>query len=270
MTRSAITLNRVGLTLVGHEIFAGVNLEIAAGEFVCLLGPSGCGKSSLLNAIAGFQAVSGRLEVAGKPVTGPGPDRGMVFQSTEVLFPWLTVRANVEYSLRLRGVSRAECRRSAEHYLGLVGLSHAMDKYPDELSGGMRQRVQIARVLVNEPSVVLMDEPFGALDAQTREVLQRELDRIWRDTGCTIVFVTHDIWEAILLADRVVTMTAGPRAAIKTIETIDLPHPRDPADPRSVALYRRLRDDIGTEVTRAMRAQGLTSSERTERFEGVH
>jgi NitT/TauT family transport system ATP-binding protein len=151
----------------------------------------------------------------------------------------------------------------ADHYLSLVGLSHAAEKFPEALSGGMRQRAQIARVLVNEPSVVLMDEPFGALDAQTREVLQREVDRIWRATGCTIVFVTHDIWEAILLADRIVTMTAGPRATVKTIETIDLPHPRDPADPASLALYRRLRDDIGAEVTRVLRAQGLAGEEVT-------
>ncbi len=269
MAGSAITLDRVGLALGGHEIFSNISLDIEAGEFVCLLGPSGCGKSSLLNAIAGFQPVSGGVAVADKPVKGPGPDRGMVFQSSEVLFPWLSVRANVEYSLKLRGVPRNECRRSAEHHLGLVGLSHAMDKFPDELSGGMRQRAQIARVLVNGPSVVLMDEPFGALDAQTREVLQRELDRIWRSTRCTIVFVTHDIWEAILLADRVVTMTAGPRASIKTIETIDVPRPRDPADPRSMALYRRLRDDIGAEVNRVLRAQGLAHDDE-HHPESVH
>jgi NitT/TauT family transport system ATP-binding protein len=271
MAGSNISIDRAGLSLGGHQIFADVSLEISAGEFICLLGPSGCGKSSLLNAIAGFQQVSGRVAVAGKPVKGPGPDRGMVFQSSEVLFPWLTVQANVEYGLRLRGVAPEQCRRDAQHYLGLVGLSHAMEKYPEELSGGMRQRAQIARVLVNGPSVVLMDEPFGALDAQTREVLQRELDRIWRETGCTIVFVTHDIWEAILLADRVVTMTAGPRAGVKSIERIDLPHPRDPADPRSVALYKRLRDDIGAEVNRVLRAQGLAHDDEPAAVAGeVH
>jgi NitT/TauT family transport system ATP-binding protein len=263
MAGSSISLKRVGLDIGGHPIFTGVNLEIAAGEFVCLLGPSGCGKSSLLNAIAGFQDVSGSILVADKPVRGPGPDKGMVFQSSEALFPWLSVRDNVEYGLKLKGIGAADRRRSAEHYLSLVGLSHAMDRFPDELSGGMRQRAQIARVLVNEPSVVLMDEPFGALDAQTREVLQRELDRIWRSTGCTIVFVTHDIWEAILLADRVVTMTAGPRATVKTVQAIDLPHPRDPADPRSIELYRQLRDDIGAEVSRVLRAQGLVQEDET-------
>jgi NitT/TauT family transport system ATP-binding protein len=258
---SSVSLNQLSLTLDGNEIVSRIDLHIAAGEFVCLLGPSGCGKSTLLNAIAGFQPSGGQVRVAGKPVNGPGVDRGVVFQSSEALFPWLTVRENVEYGPRLRGMAGGQRGELADHYLSLVGLSHAADKFPDALSGGMRQRAQIARVLVNEPSVVLMDEPFGALDAQTREVLQRELDRIWRATGCTIVFVTHDIWEAILLADRIVTMTAGPRATIKTIETVDLPHPRDPADPASLALYRRLRDDIGAEVTRVLRAQGLASEE---------
>ena len=269
MAGSSISISRAGLTLGGNEIFAGINLEINAGEFVCLLGPSGCGKSSLLSAIAGFQDVSGDVAIGGKPVKGPGPGRGMVFQSSEALFPWLTVQQNVEYGLRLRKKKDLECEKKSREYLSLVGLSYAMNKFPDELSGGMRQRAQIARVLVNEPSVVLMDEPFGALDAQTREVLQRELDRIWRSTGCTIVFVTHDIWEAILLADRVVTMTAGPRASIKNVEKIELPHPRDPADPRSVALYRRLRDDIGAEVTKVLRSQGVDVRNQAS-VEGVH
>ena len=258
---SSVSIKRVGLTIGNNEIMAGIDLDIRAGEFVCLLGPSGCGKSTLLNAIAGFQDVAGEISIDGKRVKGPGLDRGVVFQSSEALFPWLSVRENVEYGLKLRSVPAAERRSAAERYVSLVGLKHAIDKFPAELSGGMRQRAQIARVLVNEPSVVLMDEPFGALDAQTREVLQSELDRIWKSTGCTIVFVTHDIWEAILLADRVVTMTAGPRAHIKTIETIDLPHPRDPADPACMALYARIRDDIGAEVTRVLRAQGLIEEE---------
>jgi len=254
---SSITLDRVGLTLNGQEIISSVDLEIAAGEFVCLLGPSGCGKSTILNAIAGFQPVRGAVRVDGRAVTGPGIDRSIVFQSSEALFPWLTVRENVEYGPRMRGVPARTRAEAAAHHLALVGLSQAADKFPEELSGGMRQRAQIARVLINEPSVVLMDEPFGALDAQTRTLLQRELDRIWRTTGCTIVFVTHDIWEAIMLADRVVTMTAGPAAGLKTIRTVDLPHPRDPADPAALAIYAALRDDIGSEVTLALRAQGL-------------
>jgi NitT/TauT family transport system ATP-binding protein len=261
MSGSSITLHQTRLTLDGNEIVSRIDLDIAAGEFICLLGPSGCGKSTLLNAIAGFVPSAGQIRVAGKPVNGPGVDRGVVFQSSEALFPWLSVRENVEYGPRLRGMAARRRGELADHYLSLVGLSQAAEQFPDALSGGMRQRAQIARVLVNEPSVVLMDEPFGALDAQTREVLQRELDRIWRATGCTIVFVTHDIWESILLADRIVTMTAGPRATIKTIETVDLPHPRDPADPASLALYRRLREDIGAEVTRVLRVQGLATEE---------
>lgn len=257
MRGASITLEHVGISFDDTQVVSNVNLEIRPGEFICLLGPSGCGKSTLLNAIAGFLPVSGSIAVNGLAVSAPGLDRGVVFQSSEVLFPWLTIRENVEYGLRLRGTPAQARRAKADHFLGLVGLSHAGEKFPAQLSGGMRQRAQIARVLINEPHVVLMDEPFGALDAQTREVLQVELDRLWRETGCTIVFVTHDIWEALLLADRVVVMTAGPRAAIKTVETIDLPHPRDQGSAECLALFRRLRDDIGAEVTQALRQQGL-------------
>ena len=252
-----IDLAGVSIRLGGHLIVENVDLAIAPGEFVCLLGPSGCGKSTLLNVIAGFVPASGRVEVGGKRVVGPGIDRGVVFQSGEALFPWLSVRENVAYGARIRGVGRRERDAQADEYIRLVGLSHAADKFPSELSGGMRQRAQIARVLANEPSVILMDEPFGALDAQTREVLQREVDRIWRATGATIVFVTHDIGEAILLADRVVTMSAGPAARIKTIARVDLAHPRDLMDPAALAMQRVLRDDIAVEVSRTLRAQGF-------------
>jgi NitT/TauT family transport system ATP-binding protein len=255
---AAIAIRDVAIELGGLRILSGVNLDIGAGEFVCLLGPSGCGKSTLLNAVAGFLEPSeGRIEVGGKPVGGPGIDRGVIFQSSEALFPWLTVRENVEYGPRIRGVPAAERREAALHYIRLVGLGKAVDKLPGELSGGMRQRLQIARVLVNQPPVVLMDEPFGALDAQTREIMQTEVDRIWRAARPTILFVTHDIWEAIKLADRVVTMTAGPDAGLKTIAEVPLPHPRDLADPAAIELYRLLRDDIGVEVTKALRQQGL-------------
>lgn len=254
---ASISLNHVGISFGDAHVVSNLNLQINRGEFVCLLGPSGCGKSTLLNAIAGFLPASGSIEVEGRPVTKPGLDRGVVFQSSEVLFPWLTIRQNVEYSQRLRGEPAQVCREKADYFLGLVGLSHVAERFPAQLSGGMRQRAQIARVLINEPSVVLMDEPFGALDAQTREVLQVELDRIWRATQCTIVFVTHDIWESLLLADRVVVMTAGPRASIKTIETIDLARPRDQGSAECLNLFRRLRDDIGAEVTQALRQQGL-------------
>ncbi|MDG4766052.1 ABC transporter ATP-binding protein [Solwaraspora sp. WMMD406] len=236
----------------------GASLDIAAGEFVCLLGPSGCGKSTLLNAIAGFvRPAAGQVTCADAPVTGPDVDRGVVFQSAEALFPWLTVRQNVAFGPKMRGVSRTHRAQIADRYLTMVGLSHSGDRFPGQLSGGMRQRAQLARVLANEPSVVLMDEPFGALDAQTRLVMQTELDRIWRATRSTILFVTHDIGEAILLADRIVTMTAGPAARIKQVYPVDLPRPRDLTDPAAAGLFRRLRADIGAEVARTLRAQGL-------------
>lgn len=154
-------------------------------------------------------------------------------------------------------MGRAERADAAKRYLDLVGLGHAADRLPGELSGGMRQRAQIARVLINEPSVVLMDEPFGALDAQTREVMQAEVDRIWRATRPTILFITHDIWEAILLGDRVITMTAGPGSRLKTVAPVDIAHPRELTDPKAVELYRELREDIGAEVRRTLQAQGL-------------
>lgn len=259
-----IVLKHAGISFGASQIVSNFNLDIRQGEFICLLGPSGCGKSTLLNAIAGFVPFSGNIKLNNLPVTKPGPDRGVVFQSSETLFPWLTIRENVEYGLRLHGVARKIRYEKANYYLGLVGLSHAADRLPAQLSGGMRQRAQIARVLITEPPVILMDEPFGALDAQTREVLQEELAKIWQATGCTIIFVTHDIWEAVLLADRVVVMTAGPAAGIKTVEEIDLPHPRDQGDPRSLELFRRLRDDIGAEVNRALHQQGLKRVEAAQ------
>ncbi|MFS2042373.1 MULTISPECIES: ABC transporter ATP-binding protein [Rhizobium/Agrobacterium group] len=255
----AVTLNNVSIQIGDFEIASNINLSIEPGEFLCLLGPSGCGKSTLLNAIAGFASVAGDVLVGRTSVTRPGTDRGVVFQSSEALFPWLTVRENVEYGARIRGIDKAKRSEIADEYIKMVGLSHAADKYPGELSGGMRQRTQIARVLANEPSVILMDEPFGALDAQTREVLQGELAKISRKTGATIVFVTHDISEAIILADKIVTMTAGPSAKIKTVMEVDLPTPRDLDHPRAVELMRVLRNDIAVEVNRTLIAQGLIS-----------
>jgi NitT/TauT family transport system ATP-binding protein len=257
-TGAVISLERVSIAFGENRIVSGIDLTVAAGEFVCLLGPSGCGKSTLLNVVAGFlPASSGRVSVDGKPVSGPGMDRGVVFQSTEALFPWLTVQENVEYGPRMRGVPRAERAELARHYVDLVGLTNAADRLPGELSGGMRQRAQIARVLINKPSVVLMDEPFGALDAQTREVMQGEVDRLWRATKPTILFITHDIGEAIKLGDRIVTMTAGPDAHFKKVVAIDIPHPRDLTTPAAVELYRDLREDIASEVRSALQAQGL-------------
>ena len=257
---SSIRLEQVDITLGSTPVTTGVDLSVEPGEFVCLLGPSGCGKSALMTAVAGFIVPTrGRVLVGGRPVDGPGVDRGVVFQSSESLFPWLTVGENVEYGPRTRGVPKRQRAEAALHYINLVGLSHAVHKLPGELSGGMRQRAQIARVLVNEPSVILMDEPFGALDAQTRLVMQGELDRIWRQSRPTVLFITHDIGEAVLLGDRVVMMTAGPRAGVKTATAVDIPRPRDLTDPAAVALYRRLRDEIGEEVAKAL---GMTGAGR--------
>ncbi|MEU6197134.1 ABC transporter ATP-binding protein [Streptomyces sp. NPDC047061] len=255
---AAVRVDGVGIRFGSFHAVDGITLDIAAGEFLCLLGPSGCGKSTLLSALAGFVRPSeGGLTVDGQPVTGPDPDLGMVFQSSEALFDWLTVRQNVAFGPRMRGRSRAEQHELADEYLGLVGLRHCADRFPGQLSGGMRQRVQIARVLANQPRIVLMDEPFGALDAQTRQVMQEEMARIWQASGCTVVFVTHDIEEAILLADRVVVMTAGPAASVKSVYPVDLSRPRDEDDPAALDLRRSLRQDIGEEVRKALRSQGL-------------
>jgi NitT/TauT family transport system ATP-binding protein len=259
---AAAALSEVDIRFGDFHAVDRVSLEIAAGEFVCLLGPSGCGKSTLLSTLAGFVPASGgAVTIDGAPVTGPGPELGMVFQSSDALFDWMTVRQNVAFGPRMRRASREEQSTIAEEYLGLVGLRHCADRLPEQLSGGMRQRVQIARVLANRPRVLLMDEPFGALDAQTREVMQREMDRIRSATGCTVVFVTHDIDEAIVLADRVAVMTAGPAARIKSVYPVDLPRPRDDTSPEFVELHRRLRADISDEVRAALRAQGLDLDE---------
>ena len=205
---------------------APVDLEIAEREFICLLGPSGCGKSTLLNIVAGFLApTAGQVLVDDQPVTGPGADRGVVFQEY-VLFPWLTVQGNVEFGPTLKGLAVPERRALARQYIELVGLGGHAEKYPAQLSGGMKQRVAIARALANRPTIILMDEPFGALDAQTREVLQDELSRIQRVEHKTIVFVTHSIREAVYLADRVVVMTKAP-GRIKEVFAIKLPDVRD-------------------------------------------
>ena len=210
----------------GVPALGPIDLDVAERELVCLLGPSGCGKSTLLNMVAGFLApTTGRVLVGGTPVTGPGADRGVVFQEY-VLFPWLTVAGNVEFGLTLQGVTTEERRRTAARYLEMVGLRAHAEKFPVQLSGGMKQRVAIARALANSPAIILMDEPFGALDAQTREVLQDELSRIQRVEHKTIIFVTHSIREAVYLAERVVVMTSAP-GRIKQVFDIKLADIRD-------------------------------------------
>jgi NitT/TauT family transport system ATP-binding protein len=204
----------------------GIDLDVAERELLCILGPSGCGKSTLLNIVAGFiPPTAGTVLVDGIPVGGPGADRGVVFQEY-VLFPWLTVAGNVEFGLTLKGLAAAERQRIAARYLDLVGLAAHAGKFPSQLSGGMKQRVAIARALANNPAIVLMDEPFGALDAQTRETLQDELARIQRVEPKTILFVTHSIREAVYLADRVVVMTSAP-GSLKQVFPIKLPEVRD-------------------------------------------
>lgn len=257
-----LALKGVDIEFGAFRAVSGADLDVAPGEFLCLLGPSGCGKSTLLSALAGFVTpASGSVEVDGAEPSAAGVSRGVVFQSTEVLFEWLTVRQNIAFGPRMRNLPKSRQRELVDEHLQLVGLKHAADKLPSQLSGGMRQRVQIARVLANEPRVVLMDEPFGALDAQTREVMQTELDRIWRARGCTVVFVTHDMDEAIVLSDRVAVMTAGPAAKIKSIYDIDLPRPRDVTSAEAVALRRQLHADISAEVTRSLVAQGVDEIE---------
>ena len=186
-----------------------VSLQVGEGDFVAVVGPSGCGKSTILNMIAGFVPLSGgRILVDGHQVKGPGPDRGVVFQS-HALFPWKTVADNVTFGPKMRGVGKAERARIAEEYLALAGLSHAAERYPNELSGGMQQRVGVVRALANNPDVLLMDEPFASVDAQTRMTLQEELTRIWEERRPTVVFITHDVSEAVFLANRVVVLSKG-------------------------------------------------------------
>lgn len=225
-----------------HYIIKDVDLVIKGGEFFILLGPSGCGKSTLLNMIAGFiSKTSGRLQVGGADIDRPGRDRAVVFQQADSsLFPWLTVRQNVEFGLKMKKVPKPERQAVSDHYLDLVGLSGHGNKLPRELSGGMKQRVQLARVLANDPEILLMDEPFGALDAMTRRTMQKELVRIWRQTNKTVVFVTHDIQEAILLGERVGIMSPGPSSQISHIYDIPLTYPRDVSAAEFHEYYKRI------------------------------
>lgn len=216
-----------------------VSLDIRAGEFVCAIGPSGCGKTTLLNMIAGFlQPTVGEVLANGHAVTGPGPDRGVVFQEY-ALFPWLTARSNIEFGLKQQGVPRSERRLRVDDLLRLTGLSHAAERYPFELSGGMRQRVAVARALAAHPGILLMDEPFAAIDALTRATLQEELLRIWQELGLSVFFITHNIDEAVFLAQRIVVMSPHP-GQVSDIIKIPLPYPRQRDDPAFGAIYARI------------------------------
>lgn len=200
-----------------------VSLDVEQGEFISVVGPSGCGKTTILNMIAGFiPYTGGEILIDGNLVKGPGPDRGVVFQSF-ALFPWKTVLENVGFGPKMRGVPKDERDRTAREYLALAGLSHAADRYPNELSGGMQQRVGVVRALANNPAVLLMDEPFASVDAQTRMTLQEELTRIWQERKPTVIFITHDVAEAVFLANRVVVLSKG--RVLDQIK-VDLPRPR--------------------------------------------
>jgi len=235
-------------------VLSDFSLEVWREEFFLLLGPSGCGKTTVLNLLAGFERPqAGRVTVAGRPIAGPGPDRLVVFQGDDSLLGWLSAIENVEFGLLLQGLPRAERRARAARALTMVGLDGQDGKYPGELSGGMKQRVQIARALVCDADILLMDEPFAALDAQTRAVLQDELARIWTETRRTALFITHDIAEAIILGDRIGIMRAGPGSAIKEIIVNDLPRPRHRGDAEFAATYARIEGIVSEEVTRTLR-----------------
>jgi NitT/TauT family transport system ATP-binding protein len=249
-----LTVENLNKTYISHgsetPALVDINLRIAEGEFVCLLGPSGCGKSTLLKIIAGLiPATSGRIAIDGKAVSGPGPERAVVFQDY-ALFPWMTVRDNVEFGLEARKLPVAERRETSSRLLKVVGLSDFAERFPHQLSGGMKQRVSIARALAVDPSLLLMDEPFGALDAQTRHLLQDELLRIWREYRKTVVFVTHSIEEAIYLSDRIVVMTARP-GRVKQIVMVPEARPRDMASIDMNQRQREVRAVLGEEIARA-------------------
>ena len=229
------------------------SVEIEAGEFFCLLGPSGCGKTTVLKMLAGFEQPSaGQILMEGHPVTGASRDRGVVFQGDDSLYGWLSAIENVEFGLRMRGLARAERRERAMRFLDLVGLSGQQHKYPAELSGGMKQRIQIARALVNEPKMLLMDEPFAALDAQTRSLMQAELARIWRTTRTTVLFITHDIDEAVALGTRIGVMRAGPRAQVKGVLDVALNGARDRTDAVFLGYYKQVHEMIRDEVSKSI------------------
>jgi NitT/TauT family transport system ATP-binding protein len=243
--------------LAGGESFyalEGINLEVSAGEFLCIVGPSGCGKSTLLHLIAGMDRPSGgSISLDGEPVVGPGPDRLLILQELG-LFPWLTARENVEFGLKLKSYSKSDRRELARRYLNLVHLSQFENSYPHQLSGGMKQRVALARALVMKPDVLLMDEPFAALDAQTRDRLHDELERIWDETGQTIIFVTHNVREAVRLGDRVVVMGYRP-GRIKREFRIALERPRHLENVVVALAARQIHNCLREEIEKSTRAE---------------
>ena len=230
----------------GRQVKAldGVSFEVHDGEFLCILGPSGCGKTTLLRMLAGLdQPTSGELYLKGRPIAKPGPERGMIFQEF-ALFPWKTVIKNIEFGLEIKGLSKAERSRIARKYVEMIGLNGFENSYPHEISGGMKQRVAVARALANEPEVLLMDEPFGTLDAQTRHSMQEELLSIWQNTGKTILFVTHCVNETAFLAQRAIVLTPRP-GRVKEVIPIDLKHPRKRNSEQTDTIKNKLMGLIG-------------------------
>ncbi|MFV2044318.1 MAG: ABC transporter ATP-binding protein [Anaerolineales bacterium] len=236
-------------------VVSGLSLEIQAGEFFVVVGPSGCGKSTLLRLVAGFLTpTAGSITVDGNLVTTPGPDRAMVFQSLDgPLLQWMSVRQNVAFGLKLQARNRKETFDPGlvDHWLSVVGLTSAADKLPNELSGGMKQRVQIARILAVKPNTVLMDEPFASLDAQTRRLLQQQMSALWLNEGGTVIYVTHDIREAVLLGQRIGVMSAGPESNFMAIHEVGLAYPRDEFSPEFGEVARVVEKQIVEEVTRS-------------------
>jgi NitT/TauT family transport system ATP-binding protein len=255
---ASVSLDRVGYrvrTKDGElEVLDEASLDVRAGEFVCLLGPSGSGKSTILNLFAGLTKPSdGRVLESGRAIDGPAPDRAMVFQDA-ALFPWLTLRGNIEFPLQIEGLSARDRSARSEELLRLVHLWRFRESYPHELSGGMRQRGGIARALATDPAVLLMDEPFAALDAQTREILQGEVERIWTATRKTVVFVTHNVREAVRLADRVVLMGTRPGRILHEAY-VDLPRPRAANDAKVSALAKDIGQRIASEVEKVAKEE---------------
>lgn len=243
----------------GPMILEGITLALERGRFLCVLGPSGSGKSTLVDLIAGFEPPTmGTIAYDDKPIHHPGPDRVVIFQDiSNALFPWLSVMENVEFGLKKIIASRERRHAIAEDAIRLVGLADDRHKFPSELSGGMKQRVQIARGLVMDPQILIMDEPFAALDAITRRRMQYELKRIWRETGKTVIFITHDISEALILATDIAVLSAGPAAHILETFRPELPDDARPEDPEFIALYRRIEKLIETPEKAAVAAGGL-------------
>jgi len=243
-------------TTSGERLLAldKINLEVKPGEFLCIVGPSGCGKSTLLHLIAGLHPqTSGKVLVDGTPVNGPGTDRILIFQELG-LFPWLTVGGNVEFGMKMKNIGKAEREQKVQYYLRLVHLSKFRDSYIHQLSGGMRQRVALARALATEPDVLLMDEPFAALDAQTRDLLHDELERIWAETGRTIIFVTHNVREAVRLGDRVALLTFRP-GRVKQDFSVNLPRPRHMEQPDVARTSGEILNCLRDEINKSLEAE---------------